>query len=238
MAARYAASVHSPLRLAVLALTLSACSTMSGARPLARGEHAVGVTVGGALLDFGGPLPLPNIVVEGAHGVAEVADRPLDLRYGLNATALPFGLISGHVGSSWLLVRPKGAIPRLALTDRVFFATNLLGLPYKTDPVLQGWVADQIELTASYDLGHQLVYASVSEYIDLQSPALTFTPALGAQLDPGQPGGFFFQPELRWFALGQVRDSRAVQFASPSGALGVSLGFGTRFGKARTGGEP
>ena len=75
MAARYPASVHSPLRLAVLALTLSACSTMSGARPLARGEHAVGVTVGGALLDFGGPLPLPNIVVEGAHGVAEVADH-------------------------------------------------------------------------------------------------------------------------------------------------------------------
>ena len=217
--------------LALLALPVAACSTMSGARPLARGEHAVGVTLGGALLDFGGPMPLPNVVVEGAHGVAEVAGRPLDLRYGLDATGLPFGLLAGHVGSSWLLARPRGVLPRLALTDRVFFATNVLGLPYKTDPRLQGWVADQLELTASYDLGHQLVYASVSEYLDLQNPTLTFTPALGAQLDPGDAGGFFVQPEVRWFALGRVRESRAVRFVSPSGALGVSVGLGARFGK-------
>jgi hypothetical protein len=198
----------------------------------------LGVTLGGAMLDLDGPLPMPNVVVEGAHGLTEVARRPLDLRYGLNATAMPFGMLAGHVGSSWLLVRPDGAVPRLALTDRVFFATNIPGLPYRSDPRLQGWLTNQLELTASYDLGHQLVYASVSEYLDVANPGLTLTPALGAQLDPGKAGGFFVQPELRWFALGRVRDSRAVRFIGPSGAIGLSLALGTRFGRPADGGSP
>lgn len=224
--------MRSNLTMAALPVLLTACSTLSGARPLERGEHAIGVTIGGAMIDFGGPLPMPNLVVEGAHGLTEVAQRPLDLRYGLNATALPFGMIAGHVGSSWLLVRPEGAVPRLALTDRVFFATNVVGLPYRTAPRLQGWLTNQLELTASYDLGHQLVYASVSEYLDVANPGLTLTPALGAQLDPGEAGGFFVQPELRWFAAGRVADSRAVRFIGPSGAIGVSVALGTRFGGA------
>lgn len=185
------------------------------------------------MIDFGGPLPLPNLVVEAAHGLTEVAERPLDLRYGLNVTALPFGLLQGHVGSSWLLVRPNGAVPRLALTDRLFFATNVPGLAFRTDPTVQGWLVDQIELTASYDLGQQLVYLSVSEYLDVQSPSLTLTPAIGAQLDPAARGGFFVQPELRWFAVNQSPKIDSVRFIGPTGAIGLSVALGTRFGSPR-----
>ena len=207
---------------------------MSGARPLERGEHAFGVTVGGAMLDFGGsPLPLPNTVVEGAHGLTELDGKPVDLRYGLNATGLPFGVLSGHVGSSWLLVEPNGAVPRLSLTNRLWFATNVPGLAFRTEPVVQGWLTWQPELTASYDVGQQLVYVSASQYLDVMDPGLTFTPALGAQLDPGKAGGFFVQPEVRWFAAGRVRDSRGVRFIGPSGAFGASVAFGTRFGGPR-----
>lgn len=220
--------------LLVTALLGTACSTLSGARPLERGERAFGVTIGGALLDLGGaPLPMPNLVVEGAHGITELDGRPVDLRYGLNATALAYGVLGGHVGSSWLLFRPRGPVPRLALTNRVHFATNVPGLAFRTDPVVQGWLAWQPELTASYDVGHQLVYGSVSEYLDVMEPSLTLTPALGAQLDPGPAGGFFVQPEVRWFAAGRVRESRAVRFVGPSGAIGVSVALGTRFGGPR-----
>ncbi len=47
------------MRLLPLAL-VGGCATMNGARPLEPGQHAVGVTLGGAVLEFAGaPLPLP-----------------------------------------------------------------------------------------------------------------------------------------------------------------------------------
>jgi hypothetical protein len=199
---------------------------MNGARPLEPGQHAVGVTLGGAVLEFAGaPLPLPNAVVEARHGVALVADRPLDLSYGLNLTPLAFGLVQGHVGSSWLLFDQRGAAPALSVTDRVFFAL---------DPAPQGWGANQLELTASWRSGHQLVYLSLSQYLDLLRPSLVLTPALGAALDPGPAGGFFVQPELRYYGVNLVNELNTIPWMPDRvGAVGFSVGVGSTFGGAR-----
>jgi len=212
------------------ALGLTGCSTLSGARPLAPGEHAVGVTAGGAMVPLGAPVPLPNLVVEGKHGIAELADRPLDISYGVNLTALPYGVGQAHVGSSFLLVDQHGAAPALSLTDRLFLATNLPGASNKVDPRIQGWGADQIELSASWYAGHQLIYVGVSEYIDFGNPGLLLTPSLGVQLDPGEAGGFLVQPELRWYAINRQSQADNVRWIGPTGALGFSIGFATRFG--------
>ena len=69
-------------RLTPFLALLSGCATLSSARPLAPGEHEVGVTIGGPVLLFGGaPVPLPNTVVQGRSGVAELGGRPLDIFY-------------------------------------------------------------------------------------------------------------------------------------------------------------
>ena len=213
------------MRLLPLVL-VAGCATMNGARPLEPGQPAVGVTLGGAVLEFAdAPIPLPNAVVEARHGLTRVADRPLDLSYGLNVTPLAFGLLQGHVGSSWLLFDQHGAAPALSLTDRVFFAV---------DPAPQAWAANQLEVTASWLAGNQLVYVSLSQYLDLPRPSLVLTPAVGAPLDPGEPGGLFVQPEVRYYGANLANDLNTIPWIPDGvGALGISIGLGSRFGGAR-----
>ena len=210
-------------------LVLVGCSTLSGARPLEPGQHAVGATVGGVLVPLG-PIPLPNVNVEAKHGLVTIADRPLDLNYGLNVTGLPFGIVQGHIGNSFLLFDQAKARPALSLTQRLFLATNSAGASNRVTSRVQGWALDQIELTASWKPGHQLVYVGVAEYIDWGQPSLLITPSVGAQLDPGEPGGFLIQPELRWYGVGRTTDADNIDWVGPTGALGFSLGFATRFG--------
>ncbi len=102
----------------VLAALVAGCSTMSGARPLPQGQHAFGVTLGGAMIEFGGsPLTLPHMVVEGRSGLPQLLDRNLDVNYGLNLTALAFGDVGLHGGASWQLLEQRGGVPEGGLTD-------------------------------------------------------------------------------------------------------------------------
>ena len=209
----------------------TACATFNAARPLDQGETLVGATVGGALIDFGGPLPLPNVVVEGRHGLPKLADRAIDIGYGLNLTGLPFGLTQGHVGASWLLLEQNQGVPAISLGNRVFFAMNVPGPPDREDPRFQAWGADQLEVTASWEVGRSLPYVSLSEYLDFRNPELLLTPAAGVQIDPADPGGFLLQAELRWFAFHRSPEIRNPPWLPQgAGALGISVSAGARFG--------
>jgi hypothetical protein len=211
----------------VVAGTIAACAPLTGARPLERGMHEVGASVGGPFVRVGDtPLPLPNIVVQGRSGVAEPVDRPLDLNYGLNVTATAFGLLQGHVGADWLLSEQDGAIPALATTHRVFFGTNLLGLANK--PRLEGWGAYQLEFNLSWLMKAQLLYLGLSQYVDFGNPHVTLTPAIGAVLDPSpkRSGGSRIHLELRWYAPNLNKTLNTVVWVPENaGALGVMAGY-------------
>ena len=216
----------------LLITALAGCGAMNTARPLDRGEHAAGLTLGGPLLKLGGkPVPMPNAVVEARHGVAALADRPLELGYGLNLTGLAYGVVGlqGHV--SWLAMEQRGAIPALSVTNRLYFASNHLDAR-KADPGV--WGLDQLDVTASWLLGdaqQQLVYLSLTQNTDLIDPALFLSPGLGAQLDPGEPGGLRVQVESRWYAPGALPESLALRWVSPGrGALGFNFGVNLPIG--------
>ena len=217
--------------IAVIAVVwCSGCMTMTGARPLEPGEHQVGATLGGPMVNVGGIVtPLPNIVIEGRHGVAKPLDRNLDVNYGLNATALAFGIAQLHVGGSFMVFEAGGF--GLSVTDRVFFASNVISTSDKAPGTRTLWGANQTELTASYMLGQQLVYLSLSEYLDFGAPSLLLTPALGFVFDPGKEGGLMPSLEFRYYAVNRFPEaSSADWFPGDRGALGVGLGLGYRFG--------
>ena len=70
-------------------LMCCACGTMNTARPLDKGQTAVGLTLGGPMVEFGGSfVPLPNAVVEGRTGMKPLNGKNWDINYGLNLTAL------------------------------------------------------------------------------------------------------------------------------------------------------
>ncbi len=219
------------LALALLASVATGCATFPAARPLEPGYHEVGVSIGGPVLRFGdGAIPVPNINVQGRHGVAAPLDRPLDVTYGVNLVGLPFGILEGHVGASWLLVHQKGPMPALAIADKQFFATNALGLRNKPDAVHQGWAANQLELYLSWEISSQLIYTGLTQYFDFGNPQLTLTPSVGAEFDttPKKPGGLQLHLDLRWFAMTQVDQYDAIKwFPRPLGAFG--FGFGVSY---------
>ena len=213
--------------------------TLPGARPLAPGEHEVGVTVGGPLVEFGGGnVPLPNAVVEGRSGIRLIRDRPLDLNYGLNATAIGFGIAQLHLGASYMLLEQEGAIPAISLTNRVFVATNALTPADKAPGTKSAWGAHQLELSASYLLAGHLLYLSASQYTDFGHPQLLLSPAIGVQFDPGEKKqGVQFLLEARYYAINQTKELTTVSWTSaPRGAFGVGLGLSYRFGRAFSGG--
>lgn len=215
-------------------LALAACATLTTARPLAPGEHALGVVAGGGLVDLGAPVPLPVVSVEGRHGVAAPGGHPIDVGWGVNGTALVFGIAAVHGGASALLLPQRGGVPALSLGNRLWFATNALGLGAKSDPALEAWAADQTELTASWLVGGQLPYVSLSEYVDFGNPSLTLTPAVGGVWDFRRPGGVTLQTELRWYGLGVPDDAATVDWLpGNTGILGVDVGVSGRFGRAR-----
>jgi hypothetical protein len=220
-------------RAALLSL-LCGCATLSGARPLDQGEHAVGVTLGGAMLTFSGaPMPLPNAVVEGRSGLAPFAGRPTEVSYGLDATGLVFGILPLHAGLSWQFTDQRKALPAFTLTDRLWFATNAIGLGLRADPKLQAWASNQIEVDASWLVGRQLLYLGLATYADLGSPRLNLTPLGGVVFDfAASRRGLLLQLEARWYAANVPPDLDLISWipARGNGALGVTLGFGYRFG--------
>ncbi|MCP4805434.1 MAG: hypothetical protein GY913_13790 [Proteobacteria bacterium] len=207
-------------------LSLVGCGTMNTARPLSPGEHAAGLTVGGALLDMGAPIPVPSAVVEGRSGVTTLADRPLDVNYGVNLTAIAFGQAGLHVGAGWLLLDPEsGPWPALSVADRLYVYSNHMDTT-KDD---RSWLLiDQLELTASWKLGESLLYVGAAEYLDVRNPGLLLSPFAGAELRRRRLG---VQLEVRWLAVNQPRISDAIPWMPDGrGAIQPTLGFSYRFG--------
>ena len=207
---------------------------MNTARPLAAGEHALGVTLGGPMVEFSGAyIPLPNLVVEGLSGLQPLANRPLDLNYGMNLTGLAFGVVGLHAGSSWQLVEQQGAIPAVVISDRLWLYNNYLDLR-KDKSQRRLWAVDQIEVNGSYEVGRSLVYFGFAEYLDFSQPDLIVTPFLGTELRPSAPVGL--QIEARYFGANKVKPVDTVTWLSPGpGAFGLLLGFRYDFGQRGVG---
>lgn len=211
---------------------LSGCSTLSGARPLEAGQHEVGVVLGGPLFEFGAPLPFPNLVVGARSGLPRLAGRPFDLGYGLNATGLPFGIVSLHGDLGWQLNDQNGAVPAFTVRNKLFFANNLLAAN-KADGAKRGvWAADEIDLMASWAVKETVLYGSIAQVTDFGYPSLLLVPGVGASIDPGEAGGPRFQIEVRYWAVNRFSNQNSVNWIPQNpGSVGIHLGFAWGFGR-------
>ncbi len=182
--------------LPILACVLAGCGTMNAARPLDPGQHMVGVTFGGPFTtSLGPPIPVPNLIVEGRSGLEPIGGKPVDVNYGVNALAAAFGLMGLHGGATVHFLEQDGARPALSVTESVHFYNNWLDNT-KPKESRKGWGLNELDVTASWNMGHHLFYLGGSDIIDMADPELLVSPFLGVVLQP-EERRFRFQVESR-----------------------------------------
>lgn len=176
---------------------LAGCGTMNAARPLDPGTHQVGVTFGGPFTtQLGPPVPIPNLVVEGRSGLNPLGSVPWDVNYGVNLTPFAFGMTGLHGGASFHPLSQQGARPAVSFTERLLVYNNLLDST-KPAEARAWWGLNEIDVTASWKLGHHLLYVGMSDAIDLADPEWLISPFIGTELRP-KGGRFAWQFESRW----------------------------------------
>lgn len=213
------------MRFAVFAVLLcgASCSTMNTARPLAPGEHQVGVTLGGPLVHVPniGAIPMPHATIEARHGVV----HRFDVNYGLHVLPLVFGVAGAHVGGAFLLAPEKGGgLPALSVGQRFYGFTNRID---GRDPeaARADWFLSQTELTASWLVWDQLVYGGLTGWVPLLTPKPYLAPFVGLELRPFVDWARI-QLEAKWIAPYVNTRFGVVEWISPGdqGAIVVSAG--------------
>lgn len=205
-----------------IALTVASCTSTTHVRPLAPGEHGVAVVAGGPLTRVPGvgEIPLPNVTLEGRHGIV----RHFDVGYGLHVLPMVFGVAGAHVGGAYQLFdQPDLAVPALTVTETIYGFTNL------TD-----WYAlSETQLIASWSFFAQraLAYVGVSGDTSLYAPHLYLSPFAGLELRPGIDW-LRVQLEGRWLAPAVDQSFAVVDWQAPGdkGAWAVKGGVTFVFG--------
>jgi hypothetical protein len=220
-----------PLLIVILTLAVfgGACTTFNNARTLEPGQHAAMVTMGGPLTDIPnvGVIPLPNVTLEGRHGVVD----HVDVNWGAHLLPTVFGALGGHVGATWQLYdEPEPWFPVLSAGQRFFFFTNILD-PRKE--LKDAWAMSQTDLTLSWKvLGDSLVYGGTSLYVpvDVDDRQAHFAPVAGVEIHPGVDW-LRVQLEGRWLSPFTDQRFAVVNWQGPNdfGAIALNAGVAIEF---------
>ena len=205
------------------------CGSLNNARPLEKGQHNVGATLGGLVLtQLGPPMPLPFLVLEGQSGLSPIQNRAVDINYGINATALAFGTVGVHFGASHLLLEQNNYFPALSLMQRLHFYNNYFDTT-KSKELRSSFFLNQIDLTASWQKQQHLGYIGVANYVDFVDPELNITPFIGWEYQTNNR--LFTQLELRYLAANRSQDIDDIAFlGGTTGGLSTTFSIGWKIG--------
>jgi hypothetical protein len=202
------------------------------------GQHRVGATFGGPFTTTLGPaIPVPNLIIEARSGLEPIAGKPLDVNYGLNATAIAFGQLGLHGGASIHLLETDGWRPGLSVTERLHVYNNYMDTT-KPLETRMFWGLNELDITASWALGTHRVYVGGSNIVDLADPELLVAPFAGVELKPKNKRVSFqletrllganFSPDIwdiTWLTVGEEPGNGLISItASASWALGKENG--------------
>ena len=208
------------------------CGALNTARPLDKGKHAVGLTFGGLFItQLGPPMPLPNLVVEGKTGLDPVGDHPLEVNYGINTTALAFGIVGFHGGVTTLLSEQKGWVPSVSVMERLHFYNNYLDTT-KPSETRGAFALNQVDVTLGWDIKRHVGYVGMANYLDLMDPELNMTPFAGFAYQTKKR--FFWQLETRYMAMNRKQDIDDVAiYGGERGGFAATVSAGWKLGGAK-----
>lgn len=205
----------------VVATALAGCGHVASVRPVPKGALQPELHLGGPMANVPGvgSLPLPLSTVGARYGLGE----SFDLSVNVHLTTLAFGVAGVDIGSTYLALPERGAIPALSVGGRLYGFS---------DVDLRGGPRAYLELygSASYLLQERVMpYLSSSVLLQFAGGPPILSVAAGAEL---LLGDFGFTAEARWYAPYQYSRFSVVDWWSIAdfGGLGFLAGFRYRFG--------
>jgi hypothetical protein len=213
----------------VLPLILAGCSTFRPVQPLAPGETALGVSLGGPLLNtLGTVFPTPILAVSGARGLQSRAlGIPWTATGAIDLTAAMFGDLHVEPGLVGYPIVQDTRAPSGAGRPTIAVATSLHVLANRHDSLF----APHVATVASWQLGRTfLAYAGADAAVAIKTPVHPIAgPLGGAEWVTGRSR---FGLEVKWLAPYHDVEPLAPGWISPfhHGYFTVLLGYDHHFG--------
>jgi len=208
-------------------LYFSSCAPSRFVEPLKKKQLAVGGSLGGPVIDFGGkPVPVPLSSIEVGYGL----DSNLTIHSGFHTTALLFGNFQMDAGITYKFLNQDKFIPNLTVNPGINYIQSFSEDVFKLWPTL--------DLNAYWNYGHKnnYFYAGVNNFFELsktkplnqpQTQRWLYNPQIGHVLK-GKNQHFQFVTELKFMGLNQENPKSFVPWKSAfgkHGATGLYLGF-------------
>lgn len=143
--------------LSIICISLfMSCAPARFVEPLDKGDLAIGVSLGGPTIDFGGPLPLPLSSIEVGYGI----DSTLTVHGGWHTTAAAFGNAQIDAGITYQFLEQKKARPSLSISPAFNFIYNFDSGDARIWPI--------IDVNAFWNYGKRrnYFYAGLNNYIE------------------------------------------------------------------------
>lgn len=203
-----------------------ACAPSRFVQPIEEGRLAVGVELGGPMIDYAGtPIPVPMSSVEVGYGLKE----NLTLFTGVHTTALAFGNVQLDGGCTYQFLKQQEYIPSLSVSPSV----NWIWAP--GEEKFNVWPILDINAFWNYGKRSNYIYCGFNNYFELsgtrshdqdQQYPIVFSPQIGHVLK-GKERSWEFVAEVKFIAPYAKNDDVFVPYnlTGHRGATGIYLGY-------------
>ncbi len=156
---------------------LQSCAPSRFVQPLEKNEISLGGSLGGPVIDFGAPIPMPISSVEIGYGL----DTNFTIFGALHTTAAVFGNLQLDIGGTYQFLEQKNYRPALSVSPSVNFIYDVADKVGKLWPVL--------DLNAFWNYGDRrnYFYVGFNNYFELSSTTAN---------DQPQPYNWLFNPQI------------------------------------------
>jgi hypothetical protein len=208
--------------------TLFSCAPVRFVKPLEKKQSAVGVSLGGPLIDFSNiTIPMPLVSASYGYGI----DSTLTGFGGINLTSAIYGNAQVDLGVTKQLLKQDGYRPALSITPVANFI-------YRNKDAKKLYPQLDISAFWEYNRKKDLVYAGLSNWFELSSQKSygqdqphhwLLTPLVG-QTFVRKKGDFTIEAKV--LASNIYYKSNVVDYKSPfgkNGAFGIYFGYTRKF---------
>jgi len=199
---------------------LQACAPSRFVEPLEKNEISVGGSIGGPVIDFGGPIPMPITSIEVGYGL----DTNLTAFGALHTTAAVFGNLQIDAGVTYKILNQNKYIPNVSITPSFNFIQNFEYNSNKFWPILD------INAYWNYGKNRNYFYVGLNNYFEL-SPTMAndqpqanpwlYSPQLG-HIVKGSKGNFQLTTEIKLLGPNLDNSTAFVPYKSLLGTRGAT----------------